>query len=134
MEHPRTAEQFLDMVHAAETTTRPLFREMMISWCRSTSDTRPPLTCIIADELLSFSIDVGDEVGIPIILFCAISACSFLAYFSLPQLILAGEVPVRGTLSGLDSVRKALHHLGFCRFIFQTDWIMTKLQEVIWIS
>ena len=72
MEHPCTAEQFADMIHAAETTTKPLFREMMISWCRSTSHTRPPLTCIISDELLSFSIDVANEVGIPIISFCAV--------------------------------------------------------------
>ncbi|CBI31560.3 unnamed protein product, partial [Vitis vinifera] len=68
----------------------------MISWCRSASDTRSPLTCIIADGLMSFSIDVANEVGLPVIIFRAISACSFWAYFSLPQLIEAGEVPFRG--------------------------------------
>ncbi|KAL6328298.1 hypothetical protein AAG906_034441 [Vitis piasezkii] len=85
MEHPRTAEQFLDIVDG-----------MMISWCRSTSDTRPPLTCIMADQLMSFATDVANEVGLPIVIFCAISACSFWAYFSFPQLIEAGEVPITG--------------------------------------
>ena len=118
MEHPRTAEQFADMIHAAETTIRPLLREMMISWCRSTSHTRPPLTCIISDELLSFSIDVANEVGIPIISFCAISACSLWAYFCLPQLIEAGEVPVRGTLSGLNFGRNRTSFILVSAFFF----------------
>ncbi|CBI31566.3 unnamed protein product, partial [Vitis vinifera] len=96
MEHPRTAEQFLDIVDGVKTTTAPLFMEMMISWCRSTSDTRPPLTCIMADQLMSFATDVANEVGLPIVIFCAISACSFWAYFSFPQLIEAGEVPITG--------------------------------------
>ncbi|KAJ9684453.1 hypothetical protein PVL29_016759 [Vitis rotundifolia] len=96
MEHPRTAEQFLDIVDGVKTTTAPLFMEMMISWCRSTSDTRPPLTCIIADELMTFATDVANEVGLPIVFFCAISACSFWAYCSFPQLIEAGEVPITG--------------------------------------
>ncbi|KAL6328415.1 hypothetical protein AAG906_034559 [Vitis piasezkii] len=96
MEHPRTAEQFLDIVDGVKTTTAPLFMEMMISWCRSASDTRSPLTCIIADGLMSFAIDVANEVGLPVIIFRPISACSFWAYFSLPQLIEAGEVPSRG--------------------------------------
>ncbi|KAJ9684459.1 hypothetical protein PVL29_016765 [Vitis rotundifolia] len=96
MEHPRTAEQFLDIVDGVKTTTKPLFMKMMISWCRSASDTRSPLTCIIADGLMSFAIDVANEVGLPVIIFRTISACSFWAYFSLPQLIEAGEVPFRG--------------------------------------
>ncbi|KAL6327318.1 hypothetical protein AAG906_018771 [Vitis piasezkii] len=96
MEHPRTAEQFSDIVDGVKTTTAPLFMEMMISWCRSASDTRSPLTCIIADGLMSFAIDVANEVGLPVIIFRPISACSFWAYFSLPQLIEAGEVPSRG--------------------------------------
>ena len=126
MEHPRTAEQFLDIVDGVKTTTAPLFMEMMISWCRSTSDTRPPLTCIMADQLMSFATDVANEVGLPIVIFCAISACSFWAYFSFPQLIEAGEVPITGTLSGLDSIRNALH-LGFCNFIYLFIYLLSLL-------
>ena len=114
MEHPRTAEQFLDIVDGVKTITKPLFMKMMISWCRSASDTRSPLTCVIADGLMSFVIDVANEVGLPVIIFRAISACSFWAYFSLPQLIEAGEVPFRGSLSDLDSIRNAL----YLRFFF----------------
>ena len=68
----------------------------MISWCQS-SETHPPVTCIIADGILTFAIDVADEVGVPIIIFRTASACSFWAYFSLDQLIEAGEFPFKGT-------------------------------------
>ena len=53
------------------------------------------MTCIIADGILTFAIDVVDEVRVPIILFRTTSACSFWAYFSLDQLIEAGEFPLK---------------------------------------
>ena len=53
------------------------------------------MICIIADGIPTFSIDVVDEVGVPIILFRSASACSFRAYFSLDQLIEAGEFPFK---------------------------------------
>ncbi|KAK7828075.1 7-deoxyloganetic acid glucosyltransferase, partial [Quercus suber] len=53
------------------------------------------VTCIIADGILSFPIDVGDELGIPVIHFRTISACSFWAYFCIQDMIEAGELPIR---------------------------------------
>ncbi|RVW41315.1 7-deoxyloganetic acid glucosyltransferase [Vitis vinifera] len=92
MEHPRTDHK--GIFDGLRTTTKPLFREKMISWCQS-SETHPPVTCIIADGILTFAIDVADEVGVPIIIFRTASACSFWAYFSLDQLIEAGEFPFK---------------------------------------
>ena len=66
----------------------------MILWCQS-SKTCPLVTCIIADGILTFAIDVVDEVRVPIILFRTASACSFWAYFSLDQLIEAGKFPLK---------------------------------------
>ena len=94
MEHPPTDHK--DIFDGLRTTTKPLFREKMISWCQS-SETHPPVTCIIADGILTFAIDVADEVGVPVIIFRTASACSFWAYFSLDQLIEAGEFPFKGT-------------------------------------
>ncbi|KAL6328171.1 hypothetical protein AAG906_034314 [Vitis piasezkii] len=64
MEHPRTDHK--DIFDGLRTTTKPLFREKMISWCQS-SETHPPVTCIIADGILTFAIDVADEVGVPLL-------------------------------------------------------------------
>ncbi|CBI31568.3 unnamed protein product, partial [Vitis vinifera] len=60
------------------------------------SDTRPPVSCIIADGMMSFTIDIANEVGIPIISFRTVSACSFWAYFSALKLIESGELPLKG--------------------------------------
>ena len=60
------------------------------------------MTCIIADGIMGFAIDVGNEVGVPTISFRTSSPCAFWAYFSLPQLIEAGEVPFKGNFSRLS--------------------------------
>ena len=67
-----------------------------MSWCQSTSETRPPVTCIIADGFLDFAIDVAEELRIPIMIFHAESACSLWTYFWLDQLIEAREIPFNG--------------------------------------
>lgn len=46
---------------------------------------------------MSFAIDVAREVGIPIFYFRTISACAFWAYYCIPEIIDAGELPIRGT-------------------------------------
>ncbi|RVW41373.1 7-deoxyloganetic acid glucosyltransferase [Vitis vinifera] len=92
LDHPRTGVQLKDMFDGMKATTKPLFREMIMSCCRSSD----PVTCIIADGIMGFAIDVGNEVGVPTISFRTSSPCAFWAYFSLPQLIEAGEVPFKG--------------------------------------
>ena len=98
LDHPRTGVQLKDMIDGMKGTMKPLFREMITSYCRSSD----PVTCIIADGVMSFAIDIGNEVGIPTVWFRTISACAFLSYFSLPQLIESGEVPFKGNLSKLS--------------------------------
>lgn len=56
-------------------------------------DGRGPVTCVIADGLMSFVCDVANEVGISIFYTRTLSPCSLSVFFSLPQLIQAGELP-----------------------------------------
>ena len=63
------------------------------------SATGQSVTCIIADGILSFPIDVGNELGIPVIHLRTGSACYFLACFCIQDMIEAGELPIRGNLS-----------------------------------
>ncbi|KAL6327333.1 hypothetical protein AAG906_018786 [Vitis piasezkii] len=78
-DHPRTGERLMDLDFKGQG-----------------SDTLPPVNCIIADGIMSFTIDIANEVGIPIISFRTISACSFWAYFSALKLIESGELPLKG--------------------------------------
>ncbi|XP_034702975.1 7-deoxyloganetic acid glucosyltransferase-like [Vitis riparia] len=94
-DHPRTGERLMDLFEGLKATAKPIFRELVISRGQG-SDTLPPVNCIIADGIMSFTIDIANEVGIPIISFRTISACSFWAYFSALKLIESGELPLKG--------------------------------------
>lgn len=61
------------------------------------TDSMSPVNCMITDGFMSFAIDVAREVGISIFYFRTISACAFWAYYCIPQIIDAGELPIRGT-------------------------------------
>ncbi|CAH2080456.1 unnamed protein product, partial [Thlaspi arvense] len=76
-------------------TTKPLFREMITSGCLI-SPSRRPFTCIMAEAVLSFAMDVADEMGIPVIYFDTISPSCLWIYACIPKLIEAGELPLPG--------------------------------------
>ena len=88
-DHPRTGEWFLEMFYAMEMKTKPCLIEMLLN-------ISPPVDCIIADGFLGFALDAAKELGIPIIYFRTSSACCFWAYYSIPDIIQAGELPIRG--------------------------------------
>ena len=62
----------------------------------------PPLTCLVADGLLPWALDAAEELGVPAIAFRTVSACSFLAYLSVPKLFELGELPFPAGGAGLD--------------------------------
>ncbi|GMP23211.1 hypothetical protein CsSME_00000894 [Camellia sinensis var. sinensis] len=95
-ESSRSGSDFLtELIDSLRTVIKPLFRELFCSNRLSYESTRP-VTCIIADGVLSFTIDVAEEMGIPIVYFRTISACAFWAYFCIPQLIESGDLPFKG--------------------------------------
>ncbi|KAJ9701558.1 hypothetical protein PVL29_006781 [Vitis rotundifolia] len=137
LDHPRTGAGLRDMMDGIKATTKPLFREMVISWCRSSD----PMTCIIADGLMSFAIDVANEVGVPIISCRTLSPCCFLAYFSFAELIEAGEVPFKDDdmdrlvtrVPGMEGFLRRRDLPSFCRTRDANDrriqFIITETQQ-----
>ncbi|XP_020571675.1 7-deoxyloganetin glucosyltransferase-like [Phalaenopsis equestris] len=55
----------------------------------------PPVSCIVADGAMSFTLDAALELDIPEILFWTTSACAFLAYLNFQQLVDRGIVPLK---------------------------------------
>ncbi|XP_020594774.1 7-deoxyloganetin glucosyltransferase-like [Phalaenopsis equestris] len=55
----------------------------------------PPVSCIVADGAMSFTLDAARELNIPEILFWTTSACAFLAYLNFQQLVDRGVVPLK---------------------------------------
>ncbi|GFY83582.1 UDP-glucosyl transferase 72E1 [Actinidia rufa] len=129
-DHPRTGDRIKELFDALSAVMRPRFREMMVS-SRLGSDTKGAVTCIIADGIMCFTIDVAEEVGIPIISFRTVSASCFWAFFCIPKLIEAGELPLRGddddmdrpasAVSGMESFLRIRDLPAFCRVHDLTD-------------
>nr|ALV83447.1 putative 7-deoxyloganetic acid-O-glucosyl transferase 1 [Olea europaea subsp. europaea] len=114
-DHPRVGEKVMDILPSTKNTTAPLFKQMMVEKNFFASETRRPITCIIADGSLPFAGDFAEEKGIPLIYFRTISACSFWAYFCIPELIEAGEISVEGI--SMDHLVKSMPGMeGFLRF------------------
>ncbi|THG12895.1 hypothetical protein TEA_004652 [Camellia sinensis var. sinensis] len=55
----------------------------------------PPVTCIVSDGCMSFTLKAALEFGVPEILFWTPSACGFLAYTHYKHLVERGLVPLK---------------------------------------
>ncbi|XVE52581.1 hypothetical protein DITRI_Ditri02bG0133100 [Diplodiscus trichospermus] len=88
-DHPRVGYSIIEIFESLLLITKPILREML-------ANTKPPVDCIIGDGALGFILDVADELGIPIIQFLTVSAATIWAYFAIPDMIEALELPIRG--------------------------------------
>jgi hypothetical protein len=61
------------------------------------SPNEPPLTCIISDGCMSFTLEAAEEFGIPNVLFWTPSACGVLGYMHYRHLVERGLTPLKGT-------------------------------------
>uniref|UniRef100_A0A5B7A9T4 Glycosyltransferase n=1 Tax=Davidia involucrata TaxID=16924 RepID=A0A5B7A9T4_DAVIN len=55
----------------------------------------PPVTCILSDGFMTFTIDVAEELGIPVLLFWTLSACGFMGCYQLHILKKKGLTPLK---------------------------------------
>ncbi|MFQ6647102.1 hypothetical protein Gotur_019136 [Gossypium turneri] len=118
LDHPRSGNWFLDMYkEAMELKMKPGLREML-------ENISPLVDCIIADGFLGFALDVAKELEIPIIYFRTSSPCSFWVYYSIPDIIQAGELPIKGskdmnrlltTVPGMETYLRCRDLPSFCR-------------------
>lgn len=93
-DHPRPTFD-LDYFLGINAASKPHFKELLLSYRRNSDHSStplqiPPLTCIIADGVLSFPIDVAEDLGIPIFSFCAHSARYLWEYYTIAMLFQKG--------------------------------------------
>ncbi|XP_059666346.1 7-deoxyloganetic acid glucosyl transferase-like [Cornus florida] len=120
-EHPRSSDQLSELFDSIKHTSKPLLKEIMLS-TRHHGERRP-VTCVIADGILGFAMDAAEEVGVPIIYFRTIGACAFWAFFCIPRLIEAGELPFKGNemdeaienVPGMEDYLRRRDLPSFCR-------------------
>eukprot|EP00268_Persea_americana_P038450 TRINITY_DN38021_c0_g2_i2.p1 TRINITY_DN38021_c0_g2~~TRINITY_DN38021_c0_g2_i2.p1 ORF type:complete len:202 (-),score=21.54 TRINITY_DN38021_c0_g2_i2:21-626(-) len=114
-DHRRSAAELVTLFDSLKENTKPILREMLVSDRKLGSE--HPVTCIIGDGIMSFVIDVAEEVGLPVISFRTSSACSFWSYFCIPRLVEAGELPFGGTLSAFSLSINGSDHLSAMVFL-----------------
>ncbi|XP_059428677.1 7-deoxyloganetic acid glucosyltransferase-like [Corylus avellana] len=83
----------IDLVVLLKSVTKLRFRDLLAHL--STKSERP-VTCVIADGIMSFAIDIAKELGVRVMTFWALSPCSLWSFFCLPKLIEEGQIPVGG--------------------------------------
>ncbi|KAF6134072.1 hypothetical protein GIB67_005082 [Kingdonia uniflora] len=71
------------------------FRSLIAKLNNSSSFSVPPVTSIVSDGVMSFTLQVAEELGIPEILLWTSSFCGFVGYLHYPQLMERGLTPFK---------------------------------------
>ncbi|XP_058086883.1 7-deoxyloganetin glucosyltransferase-like [Magnolia sinica] len=61
----------------------------------NTTPNMPPVTCIISDGVMSFTVQAAEELGIPEYVFFTPSACGVMCYLHYTELIERGFIPLK---------------------------------------
>lgn len=95
-DNPRTGSQIRNLLESMEVVSVPLFQEMVKSSTQLGPNSENPITCIIADGIFSFAVEIVKEIHVPLIYFDTISPCGLWTYLCVPKLLDSGEFPFKG--------------------------------------
>ncbi|XP_062115495.1 7-deoxyloganetic acid glucosyltransferase-like [Humulus lupulus] len=140
-DHPRKGKLVWDIVHSLHQKAKPVLKEMLVSGQLGSGDS-PSVTYMISDGLFGeFTIDVGEELGIPTVHFRCSSACYFWSYFFFPRLLESGEIPITNmdklisSVPGMESFLRARDLPSMCRVTdVTTDQTLHMVHEVTYQS
>ena len=65
----------------------------------SSSSSAPPVSCIVSDGVMSFTLDAAEKFGVPEVVFWTTSACGFLGYRLYKDLLQRSLIPLKGMVS-----------------------------------
>ncbi|XP_047077739.1 7-deoxyloganetin glucosyltransferase-like isoform X3 [Lolium rigidum] len=80
-----------------ETCLEPFRRLLSEINSSASAEGHPPVTCVISDVIMGFSMDAAKELGLPYVQLSTASAVSYLAYHHYNLLIDRGIFPLKGT-------------------------------------
>ena len=70
------------------------FRDVILKL--NASSDLPPVSCIVSDGAMNFTIEVAEEFGIPEMMFFTHSGCGLLGYLHYEDLVERGYFPLKG--------------------------------------
>ncbi|KAI3457317.1 hypothetical protein Pfo_013980 [Paulownia fortunei] len=95
---PSDADATQDIPSLCESTTTTClapFRDLLAKLNDTGSSNAPPVSCIVSDGVMSFTVEAAEELGIPEVLFWTTSACGFFAYTQFEKIIEKGYAPLK---------------------------------------
>jgi hypothetical protein len=98
---PSDADVSQDIPSLCESTVKTClvpFCNLLSKLNDTSSSNVPPVTCIVSDGNMSFTLDAAHKFGIPIALFWTPSSCGFLCYMHFRHLVERGLIPLKGKI------------------------------------
>ncbi|KAF7123726.1 hypothetical protein RHSIM_Rhsim12G0005300 [Rhododendron simsii] len=96
--------QFRNLQEKGLTPLKENALEPFLSLVSNLNDTSaldvPPVTCIVSDGFMSFTITAGEGLGIPVVVFFTLSACGFMGFYQFRNLLERGLTPLKGLRKG----------------------------------
>lgn len=120
--HVDATQDIPSLCQSTTTTCLPPFRDLLSQLNDTSSSGVPPVSCVVSDGAMSFTLAAAEELGIPEILFWTTSACGFLGYMHYANLLQKGLTPLKGILLLLFLVYKYV------------SWIILFLVTLIFIE
>ncbi|KAK1581482.1 hypothetical protein Q3G72_006405 [Acer saccharum] len=95
---PSDADATQDVPSLCDSTKKTCltpFRELLSRLNNTCLSNVPPVTCIVSDVIMSFTLIASQELNIPNVLFWTASACGFMGYLQYRSLIEKGLIPLK---------------------------------------
>ena len=96
-DHMDATQDVPSLCESTRTNCLPHFKSLISKLNYDTPDV-PPVTCIVSDSVMSFTLDAAEELGIPEVMFWTASPCGFTCYMQYRQLVEKGLTPLKGKL------------------------------------
>lgn len=87
------------LCYSTQRNCLPYFRELLLKLNRTASSSGeiPPVSWLVSDGVMTFTLEAADEIGLPKLILWTASACGYLGYLQYKPLIEKGFVPFKGT-------------------------------------
>ncbi|XAR57513.1 7-deoxyloganetin glucosyltransferase [Bertholletia excelsa] len=71
------------------------FRKLLRQLNDAAPSPNPPVTCIVSDAVMPFTVTAAQELGIPVAVYWTFPACAFMGFYQYPALIKRGLAPLK---------------------------------------
>ncbi|XP_026437957.1 7-deoxyloganetin glucosyltransferase-like [Papaver somniferum] len=94
--NPNVSQDILTLCMSTKKNCLEFFRNLIHRLNNTTYSNVPPVSCIVSDGIMSFTLQAAKEFGIPVFLYWPVSFCAFVCILHFPNLIQRGLVPLKG--------------------------------------